>query len=671
MPARSTARATAPIDPNIAIDLDTVAAPAISADGASVAYVRAGVDPDSLRRHSHIEVVPFEDTSDDAPARRLTAGPLDSAPAWSPDGRTLAFLRSQRSEDNTTSPAQLWLLPADGGEATQLTDFAGTVRSITWLPDSSALIAAAEVDPNAPAPDADKSIPIPRRVNRIYFRADGIGWRGDTHRQLFRVDVTTSSGTPAIKQLTRGDVDCYFPTPSPEGSSIAFASNDSSAQRERRTPGKLELCVMPANGGRIQRLVRNLSGLGPIAWSPDGKRLAYVSGGQEYAYAQSYLWTVDCTDGTEPQQITDDWLQPTAAGIPLAEPPPLRWTGRRIVFQAERHGSSGLYSATPSGSRVDALRTPEELSAGLALTPDASRAAVLASTLTRPNEITAVDLAASEERQLTDVSAAYLSTHKPGRTERFTFRRDDLDIECWLTFPPGFDRRKKYPLVLEVHGGPNGFFANGWMAQHQMLASAGYLVLYINPRGSSTYGRDFVSRVFQDWGGEDYEDQMAAVDRVLRRSYVDETRLGIHGYSYGGFMTSWTIGHTDRFKSAIVAAPVTNLVSMYGQTDIAVQFGEQQWGGTPWDNFQAYVERSPITYAPNVNTPVLLLHGEADIRCPISQSEEYYTALKRLGKPVEFVRFPGGFHGFTRTGHPAIARAYHQHVLEWFDRTLK
>jgi dipeptidyl aminopeptidase/acylaminoacyl peptidase len=667
MPIRTTARPSSRIDPNIAIDLDTVAAPAISPDGASIAYVRAGVDPDSLRRHSHIEFVPFAGTTENSPARRLTAGPLDSTPTWSPDGRTLAFLRSQRSEDGTISQAQLWILPADGGESTQLTDLRGTVRSITWLPDSSALIAAAEVDPNAPDSDADKTIPTPKRVNRIYFRADGIGWRGDTHRQLFRVDVATSEA----KQITRGDFDCYSPVPSPEGTLIAFASNDRSAQRERRTPGKLELCVIPATGGRVQRVARNLSGLGPIAWAPDGKHLAYASGGHEYSYAQTYLWTVDLMDGASPQQITGDWLQPTGSSPPLAEPPPLLWTGRHIIFQAERHGSTGLYSVTPSDSRVDALRTTDELGTALSITPDGNRAAVLASTLTSPNEITAVDLAASEERQLTNVNAAYLRDHKPGRTERFTFRRDGLDIECWLTFPPAFDRKKQYPLVLEVHGGPNGFFSNGWIPMHQMLASQDYLVLYINPRGSSTYGHDFVSRVFEDWGGQDYEDQMAAVDRVLRRSYIDKNRLGIHGYSYGGFMTSWAVGHTNRFKSAIVAAPVTNLVSMYGQTDIAVQFGEQQWGRTPWDNFDAYVEHSPITYAPNVKTPVLLLHGESDVRCPISQSEEYYTALKRLGKPVEFVRFPGGFHGFTRVGHPAIVRSYHEHVLEWFNRTLK
>jgi dipeptidyl aminopeptidase/acylaminoacyl peptidase len=651
------------IDPSIMIDLPTVAEPSISPDATAIAYVRGEVDRESLRRSSYIEVVPFEGGE----ARRLTAGPLDSRPVWSPDGQTLAFLRSQRKEGDSSTPAQVWLLPTGGGEARQLTELPGTVRSMTWLPDGSALIVAAEVDPDRRDPEAAESTPRPRRVNRIYYRADGLGWRGDMHRQLFRVEVATCEA----RQLTRGDFDCYSPAISPDGTTIAFATSDRSAARERRTPGKLELALMPSTGGRITRRLTGLSGLGPIAWSPDGARLAFVSGGQEYSYAQSYLWTVEAEGDGAPSVVTTDELQPTGAAIPLAEPPDLVWAGRRIVFQAERHGSSGLYSATPSGSRIDPLRTEEELSAGLSLAPDGARAALLASTLTRPNEVVAIDLEGGSARQVTDVSGAYLGERKPGRTERFTFKRDDLEIECWLTFPPGFERRRKYPLVLEVHGGPNGFFGNGWMPLHQMLASAGYLVLYINPRGSSTYGRDFVMRVFQDWGGEDYEDQMAAVDRVLRRSYVDEKRLAIHGYSYGGFMTSWTVGHTDRFKSAIVAAPVTNLVSMYGQTDIATQFGEQQWGGPWWENLERYIEHSPITYAPNVTTPVLLLHGEADIRCPISQSEEYYVALKRLGKQVEFVRFPGGYHGFVRGGHPAMVRSYHEHVLDWFARTLK
>jgi dipeptidyl aminopeptidase/acylaminoacyl peptidase len=179
-----------------------------------------------------------------------------------------------------------------------------------------------------------------------------------------------------------------------------------------------------------------------------------------------------------------------------------------------------------------------------------------------------------------------------------------------------------------------------------------------------------MARVFRDWGGEDYLDLMAAVDRVTSRPYVDSARLGVHGYSYGGYMAAWIVGQTDRFKAAIVAAPVTNLVSIYGQMDIAMTFGEAQWGGPPWEDAAEYALRSPLTYAERVSTPVLLLHGEADLRCPISQSEEYYVALKRLGKAVEFVRFPGGYHSFPNTGHPALREAYYARVLEWFDRHL-
>ncbi len=656
-----------PIDPGIVTELEVVASPALRPDGRTIAYVRQGVEPGTLRRWSFIERAPFPEGDDEsATVRRLTQGPLDSAPLWSPDGGSLAFLRSAREPGGTVGPPQLWLLPADGGEACQLTDLAGAVRSITWLPDGSSLVIAAEVDPDQPGPDADPEIPTVRRVNHIYYRADGIGWRGDTHRQLFRVDAREGG----VRQLTSDDYDCYFPAPSPDGRLVAFASGDRSGERERRTPGKLELCVVPTGGGTVERLVTGLSGLGPITWSPDGRRLAYVSGGDEPSYSQSYLWTLDHQPEARPVCLSPDRLQPTGGGPPLTEPPPLSWRAGEITFAAERRGSSGLYRIAEAGGEVTVLHEADELSSGLSLSADAQRGATVASTVDRPGEVMTLDLDRGTGQRLTRVSDGYLTTHPPAATERFTLRRADLEIECWLTFPLDFDPQRSYPLVLEVHGGPNGFFGNGWMPLHQMLAGAGYLVLATNPRGSSTYGQDFVSRVFGDWGGEDYLDQMAAVDQVLERGYVDADRLAIHGYSYGGFMTSWTIGHTTRFRSAIVAAPVTNLVSMYGQTDIAVQFGEQQWGGTPWERADAYVRHSPITYAPRVETPVLLLHGEADIRCPISQSEEYYTVLKRLGKPVEFVRFPGGFHGFVRSGHPAMVRAYHEHVLEWFGRTL-
>ena len=227
-----------------------------------------------------------------------------------------------------------------------------------------------------------------------------------------------------------------------------------------------------------------------------------------------------------------------------------------------------------------------------------------------------------------------------------------------------------YPLVLDIHGGPNGAFYDAFVPAQQVLATAGYLVMAVNPRGSSTYGAEFMMAVLGDWGGEDYLDLMAAVDEVVQRPYVDADRLGVHGYSYGGYMTSWTVGHTNRFKAAVVGAPCINLHSMYGTSDIGISFGEAQWGGSVVDAADKMLERSPITYAADVDTPVLLLHGDADARCPISQSEEYFTVLKRLEKEVEFVRFPGCSHLFPRMGHPKMREEYLTRTLGWFNRYL-
>ena len=252
--------------------------------------------------------------------------------------------------------------------------------------------------------------------------------------------------------------------------------------------------------------------------------------------------------------------------------------------------------------------------------------------------------------------------------EKFTHSRGGFEIESRLLFPPEFNPDSRYPLVLDIHGGPHGVFSDSFSAQQQVLATAGYLVLAVNPRGSSTYGTDFMTAVLGDWGGEDYMDIMSAVDLVCEREYVDESRLGITGYSYGGFMSSWIIGHDTRFKAAVVGAPCINLSSMYGTSDIGVRFGEVQWGGKRLDALDAFLEHSPLTYAPNVETPVLLMHGESDHRCPIEQSEQYFVTLKRLGKEVEFVRFPGSSHGFVRTGHPKLREEYLSRLLGWMNK---
>jgi dipeptidyl aminopeptidase/acylaminoacyl peptidase len=662
--------AAKPIDSDFIFDLPAVSEPAIRPDGQAVAFVYGHVDREAMEGRSHLEIVPFGGGE----SQRLTAGLADRKPVWSPDGSTLAFLRAEPDEERggERKPAQLWLLPSEGGEARRLTELPAGVLGMTWAPDGASLICVSDVDPHG-APQtagAGGGTPRAREVRRVYYRADTIGWRGDVRRQLFRVDV---SGGEA-RQITRGDYDHALPVFSPDGETLAFVSSDRSATRHRKQRGG-ELCLMPAGGGRVRALVRRMD-IGQLAWSPNGAEIAFV--GSEIAeprsraeerHPQPYLHVVDVESG-ERRRLHDDSISPQGGFFPIIDPPALTWAGRRLLFTADARAASGVYSVTPSGRGLRRERDARGVIAGLSTTADGSRCAMLTTAAGRPPELTALELRNGRSRRLTAVSAAYIDGHPPAKVERFSVRRAGFDVDCWLMFPPGFEADRRYPLVLEVHGGPNGAFMSGFNPLHQIIAGAGNIVLFTNPRGSTTYGVDFASRVYEDWGGEDYLDLMAATDAACRRPYVDERRLGVHGYSYGGFMASWIVGHTDRFRAAVVGAPVIDLVSMYGTTDIGVTFGEAQWGGRPTRNLDWYIERSPIRYADRVQTPVLLLHGEADIRCPIAQSEEYYVALKRQGKTVEFVRFPECSHLFLRGGHPAMRKEYYDRVVGWFKRWL-
>ena len=428
---------------------------------------------------------------------------------------------------------------------------------------------------------------------------------------------------------------------------------------------------MPAEGGRVRRFARDVVAVGGIAWRPDRapgeEQIAFVGAPEDNTW-QRYVYLLDLASG-ERTRLTDDSIDPQTGFFPIAPAPPLVWRDDRVLFLADAAGASGVYSVTPSGE-VEAMRARRELIGGLDATADGDRVAFAASNATAAPQVRTLDLRAGRGRAVTRVGADYLATHPPGHTERFRVRRAGESIEARLVHPPDFDASRRYPLVLEIHGGPNAFHGDGFSPLHQVIAGAGFLVLAVNPRGSSSYGADFTAQVFEDWGGEDYLDLLAAVDAACRRSYVDEERLGLHGYSYGGYMSSWIVGHSDRFRAAVIGAPVTNLVSMYGQTDIAVSFGERQWGGLPQENFDHYVERSPLTYADRVTTPVLLLHGEDDIRVPISQSEELYVALKRRGKPVEFARFPGCSHLFLRSGHATLRKEYYDRSIAWLQRWL-
>jgi dipeptidyl aminopeptidase/acylaminoacyl peptidase len=259
----------------------------------------------------------------------------------------------------------------------------------------------------------------------------------------------------------------------------------------------------------------------------------------------------------------------------------------------------------------------------------------------------------------------------PFAWESLTISRGGFEIDAWLLKPEGFDPSRRYPLVLDIHGGPHSWYGYAPSPVDRALVGAGFLVLYSNPRGSGSYGREFASQVVGDWGGEDYQDLMAVVDAILEHPFVDPDRLGVYGYSYGGFMSSWIIGHTDRFAAAVIGAPVVDLVSFYGTADIGHTFATREMGALPHENVDEYRFRSPLTYLHKAKTPSLILHGEQDDRVPVSQGEQLFTTLNEAGCEVEFVRFPEGTHAsVTRTGYPAHRLDYLERVVGWFERWL-
>ena len=647
-------------------ELKGVSDPAISPDGSRIVYALSWVEGmgGAAENRSRLMLA-----GPDGAQREFTQGNADGSPRFSPDGAKLAFLRARQSGE----PRQVWVMNADGGEARQLTEAAKGVQDFAWSPDGSRICYCADTEPAAGAA-AGSQTDGPRvvEVNRIRYRHDIQGWRGDAHYHLFTVNLETGDG----EQVTRGDWDDYGPVWSPNGEKIAFISG----RREDRDFRSLtEVYVVHTGGGPAECWSEALSSVGAVAWSPDSQRLVAVASEDPSGMVLWQGWLYILEPGQEPRRITDDGQRPVLGGGPgAARQPEIRWTDDgRIIFLGEHLGESYIYQASVEGDGASQLWGGGRLVSGLSLDGSAStssgqarRAVVASSTPSSPAELHLAALDGPSATPLGELNADFRERRPAPSLEKFSIERAGYDIEGRLWFPPDFDPAGRYPLVLDIHGGPNGAFYDSFVPWQQLLAGSGYLVLAVNPRGSSTYGDDFMRAVLDDWGGEDYLDLMAALDHVCQRDYVDSGRLGIHGYSYGGYMTGWAIGHTGRFGAAVIGAPCTNLYTMYGTSDIGISFGEPQWGGSVMDTPEKLLARSPITYAKDVDTPALLLHGESDARCPVAQSEEYFVALKRLGKTVEFVRFPNSNHAFPRTGHPKMREEYLARMLDWFDDWL-
>ncbi|MGI8927450.1 MAG: S9 family peptidase [Tepidiformaceae bacterium] len=642
-----------PLSPSTLVYGFTVAGePQVSPDGRAVLYTLSSTDRETKKTSSQLWLCGI----DGSQPRQLTfGGQRNSGGRWSPDGRQIAFT-SDRVEK-----AGLFVMPMAGGEPRELTRYHAALNDLAWSPDGTRIAFTAAYDPANPAGDKppDGAAPKVRVTSRIDYKQDVRGYLADVRSQLFVVDVASGER----HMVTCEPIDHTTPEWSPDGTRLLCKVATENGMVTR-------LAIVPAAGEGSPLFFTHPTGVASTySWSPDGGRIVYT--GDTWQSSQTDFFVYDVAKG-DTRRVTDD-LQclPDADFAPIVPPSQPAWLDdQRVLFHAVRAGSAGLYVIDLESGAVEQVEGERELRVGMSVDAEQRHVVQAVASLDSFGEISVFDRRNGGRKVVTQYSAPTFAESPPAAWERFDITRGGHTTEAWMLKPPAFDPARKYPVVLDIHGGPNGFYGYGFNAIQQCLATNGFIVVFSNPRGSSSYGRDFTQQVTKDWGGEDYLDLMAVIDRALEEPYCDPARTGIWGYSYGGYMTARTIARNHRFKAAVCGAPCFDLESMYGTSDISHFFGPMQWGGTPWEDREWYATHSPSQFAHNTRTPTLIIQGEADERCPVGQGEQMFVTLKKAGCEVEFARYPGQSHLFVRIGPPEHREDVLERMLAWFKRHL-
>jgi acylaminoacyl-peptidase len=612
--------------------------------------------------------------------RQFTNGGKDSHPRWSPDGDRIAFIGARDKHK-----PQVYAMSAEGGEAVPLTKLPeGSIGTLRWSPDGRHIAMSFRAQDPQWTQDAkkerkEKSLSDPPRViDHWWYRLDGDGYFNSQRYHLYLVDAATGEHRVIYTRDTLGFFTFDF---SPDSKQLVIGTNaDRRAGLKAWNDTLLRLNIATGKTTAIPNLPR-----GPkdaVKWSPDGKWIAYA--GREgpdstYSTENLELWICDPVKGN-PRNLTggEDYCLLAGPITDTAEvvfAPVFDWSpdSRRIYVQIGWHGEQHLTSVKPAGGRITFHTHGGRVHCFGNLAADGRSAAMTVGSSTRLDEVHIADLSGERvtTRQITDLNGPLLGELALSNpSSHWVKAADGTKVQVWVLPPAGHKAGRRYPAVLEIHGGPHAQYGVGFFHEFQVLAATGYAVFYSNPRGSKGYGRDHCAAIRGSWGGADWTDIQAVTEFMKSQPYVNPKRMGVMGGSYGGYMTNWVIGHTNDFAGAVTDRCVSNLVSMQGSSDF-LEPPDLYWPGNAWDRPEALWECSPLKYFGKVKTPTLIIHSEGDLRCNIEQAEQVFGALKLRNVPSRLVRYPRSTsHGLSRIGPPDMRLHRLNQILAWWKKYL-